>query len=343
MGAAVAISTSSLGALGITSDLTRNLFSQKLISMVQYKPVDTLRRKRYLARVTCDETNNYWKLGLHSHSNKTRADLIKYLKDRGYKCRQNINKSAIIDAIGRHQRGLMSYQGRGVRELKTFCKARGLGTTATTASGLARALEEADDLITFPRFFDLPAEIRNIIYELFFKDLGSFDSTHVQPPLTLASSQLRPEALPLFYECATFRMSASRQWSTKRKARAVQAFTLHSTSLLYMPAANFERIKNLDLHWKRGNQREITIAIRLTTNKELEQSDLSHLALQDAIEFGLESTFKTVQSAYEMQKGNDQPLEMRNSGRLFNITVGGETRSGRSMEIGMLALQKRQM
>ena len=92
----------------------------------------------------------------------------------------------------------MSYEGRSVDELRAFCKARGLPAKATTASRLARALEKADDLATFPRFLDLPAEIRNIIYELHFHDFDPFRGQHAQPPLTLASKQLRSEALPLF-------------------------------------------------------------------------------------------------------------------------------------------------
>ena len=212
--------------------------------MVHFKGVDSAYRRKPRKRA-CTNTDNYWKLGLYRCSEMTVKDLIKYLQKRGYHCRANISRPDVIDAIGRYQRGLMSYDGLSVAELRTFCKARGLPSKAATASSLAHALEKADDLATFPKFFDLPAELRNIIYELFFRGLPKFDDKHVQPPLTMASSQLRAESLPLFYECATFEMFAQ-FFPGRSMGVAIRPCT---KSLMYMPAANFKRIKAFDLFW----------------------------------------------------------------------------------------------
>lgn len=175
--------------------------------MVQFKTID-IRYRNSLAFSAHPWPNSYWKLGLNGYKGRTNKELVGYLKDHGYECRNTTSRPGVVDAIGRHHRGLMSYEGRNLNELQAFCKARGLPTKATTASGLARALERADDLATFPRFFDLPAEIRNVIYELHFDDFEPFEEKFVQPPLTLASRQLRSEALPLFYDCATFGLTA---------------------------------------------------------------------------------------------------------------------------------------
>jgi hypothetical protein len=65
-------------------------------------------------------------------------------------------------------------------------------------------LEDADDQLSFPRFFELPPEIRDLVYGHHFSGHETMKHKHHQPPLTLASSQLRAEALPVFYKCVTF-------------------------------------------------------------------------------------------------------------------------------------------
>jgi hypothetical protein len=233
----------------------------------------------------------------------------------------------------------MSYEGRGAAELQTFCKARGLPTKAITASRLARALEKADDLITFPRFFDLPAEIRNIIYELFFNALNSFESKHVQPPLTLASSQLRSEALPVFYDCATFNLRATCRMH-RYNMQQHESNILHSTSLIYTPAANFKRMKNIDLHWENSEtHEEIKIAVRLIATHEPEHPDPSLCPLHYAPEQALELKFGTFKQAREMQKASDLPLTMSIRGELLNATTDRSSRLGLLDGIGSLAIR----
>jgi hypothetical protein len=188
----------------------------------------------------------YWKLGFDKDTAAPRA--IAYLNANGYTCRQNATKRFALDAVGRYQRGLISYERFSMAELKVFCKARGLPSKATTVSRLARALERADDAATFRRFFKLPPELRVMIYELHFQSFDDIDARHSQPPLTLASRQLRTEALPLFYKCATFTMLAHsfrEHLSLRPHLRSLGSMD----SLAYMPAANFVRIKKFNLDW----------------------------------------------------------------------------------------------
>lgn len=59
---------------------------------------------------------------------------------------------------------------------------------------------------SFPKFLDLPTELRLEVYEHYFDDLGPIppEEHDNQPALTRASSLLRQEALPLFYSHSTF-------------------------------------------------------------------------------------------------------------------------------------------
>lgn len=131
------------------------------------------------ANVAIEDSNSYWKLGLRK--DKKARNIIEYLKDQGYRCRDNASRAVALDAVGRLQRGLMSYEGLSVPELQSLCRAKGLSSKAKTASRLARALEKADDNATF-RFLDLPAEFRNMIYEFYISDLPDIRGLHKRPP-----------------------------------------------------------------------------------------------------------------------------------------------------------------
>jgi hypothetical protein len=114
----------------------------------------------------------------------------------------------------RCQRGLLSYEGLPLCELQLYAAQRGLppplGEKATVKI-LKAQLEQADDNNTFERFSDLPPELRQMIYTHYFKSCNESHSRlcdKYQPPLTLASRNVRREALPLFYECSQFGLNA---------------------------------------------------------------------------------------------------------------------------------------
>ncbi len=72
-----------------------------------------------------------------------------------------------------------------------------------TRADMIAILEQADDERVFPRFMDLPPELRVEIYGHHFR---SFDEgiLAVQPPLTTVCKLLRQEALPMFYRSHRF-------------------------------------------------------------------------------------------------------------------------------------------
>lgn len=211
--------------------------------MVYYKPILPKYKEEPYDRQY--RSGTYWMLG--DYINKTVRELKEYLAAHGYKHPKGANKEALRDAVGRCQRGLLSYEKYGGDELRGFFQARKLSLSSknATVASLARALEQADDDATFPRFMELPAELRNNIYELHFRDYDKISTQHRQPPLTMVP-QIRAESLPLFYGCVTFTWDLSLDTNFCIYAHT---FTGDSHSLTRMPTANLAQIKNFKLHW----------------------------------------------------------------------------------------------
>jgi hypothetical protein len=209
--------------------------------------------------------DRYWKLGFYT--NKTTLELREYLAAHRYQCPQNANKKTLMDAVGRCQRGLLSYEKSSADELRGFCLARKLSSPSERMQDLqvpclVDMLEKADDKVegTFSRFMELPAELRNRIYELHFRDYDEIPTEHNPPPIT----QVYEESLPLFYKCVTF------TWDLSLHTDFViyeHTFTGDSYQLLNIPAADLAQIKNFKLHWT-----TVSRGARGTTNRRVEFS-----------------------------------------------------------------------
>lgn len=151
------------------------------------------------------------------HEGKTlRARFLREnLQQQNYPVMKSTTDKARLRALyARYQRGLMSYEGLPLHELKLYAAQRDLPLIVdkkATVKVLKAQLEQADDETTFGRFSDLPPEIRQIIYDLHFKYINtrSLGSSKYQPPITLVSRQIRHESLPLFYKCSEFTVSTS--------------------------------------------------------------------------------------------------------------------------------------
>lgn len=77
---------------------------------------------------------------------------------------------------------------------------------------MVAALKKADKTPQFRRFLDLPAEVRNSIYDLYFED--TYNKMRVRPltpSISRVNSQIRKETLPLFFRgiCMTIIVSAA--------------------------------------------------------------------------------------------------------------------------------------
>lgn len=69
---------------------------------------------------------------------------------------------------------------------------------------LIAKLDERDDTRTFTKFLDLPAELRNCIYEFYMVDFPSTLRLPTTPPLARTNRKIREDVLPLFYSSHEF-------------------------------------------------------------------------------------------------------------------------------------------
>lgn len=206
--------------------------------------------------------DSYWKVTIPYRMRLREMEW--YLTKSGYQFPRGSNLSRATEAMSRCKRGLLSYRRFAARELRAFCTARHLQSRATTVHGLARVLEKADEQAVFSKFMDLPPEIRCIIYEFYFFWLEDIPIPHRQPPLTIASSQVRTESLPLFYQVGSFNC----RWHTYTlEADLSEYHTLpHSNALrmLEMPEDKFNNINSLRIELRHTrNTDPLTITARL--------------------------------------------------------------------------------
>lgn len=114
----------------------------------------------------------------------------------------------------------MSYHKRSIAELRKFCADRMLQDGAgLRKADLVSVLEHADEQSRFPRFLELPPELRILVYEFsfdvmdddFYKEFRK-DSHALwlqPPPVASVCKLLRRESFPLFYSTAKLPISLS--------------------------------------------------------------------------------------------------------------------------------------
>lgn len=148
--------------------------------------------------------DEYWKI--YNHNIRTRAEMIDILNKRIYQVSTSLEKPELVRLMERSDRGLLRYENYLTAELRAFCAQRQLqvaGPDTARRIQLLNALEEADEAQEFRYLVELPAELRLLVYTLYFKSLSELDEP-VQPPILKTNSLIRQEALPLFYRNCTF-------------------------------------------------------------------------------------------------------------------------------------------
>jgi hypothetical protein len=105
-------------------------------------------------------------------------------------------------------RCLPSYERHKVSELRLLAHQRGIDVaTKAIRKQMIEALCLADENSHFERFLDLPAELRERIYELHCADFADEVLTNsTYPPLARLDKQFRDKLLPIFYKDCTFGM-----------------------------------------------------------------------------------------------------------------------------------------
>jgi hypothetical protein len=284
----------------------------------------------------------YWDIGTYVDPAVTRLRAITYLEAHGYKCPPNASKKSAVDALRRFERGLMSYEQLSVEELQSFCKARGLSSKPTTVSRLARILEKADSSATFPRFVELAPEMRNMIYAYHIQSFYAISEQHRQPPITLASRQLRAEAKPLFYKLAVFYLALGKTTNVfdhlpaHTHASEVPDYLLPKKSLLYMPPVNFACITRLNFCWKckNGEEVDIRVSAQFTTNASIDSScqetskqvNMTDVCLEDAIKKACKDKFGDIDNIGAPLNAKNQTLQITMIGSLVQRGYTGRLR-----------------
>lgn len=172
--------------------------------MVQYR----LDLRGHLAYRPDLDPDHYWKLETVTYLKDTSLD-HEFQRLKLYR-NAHLSKQRKVCLCARAQQGYLSYDIYGLAELKDFARRRKIPLPhgRLTAALLVRQLERADKNTKFPRFSELPPELRQAVSEQYFASLAKERMKLVfkQPPVTMASRLLRTEALPLFYRMITFEL-----------------------------------------------------------------------------------------------------------------------------------------
>ena len=196
--------------------------------------------------ITRDSSRDYWKL--HPGERYTANILRKLLRKNNFATLKSTSIARLRTLYIRSQRGLLSYEGLPLHELKRYAAQRALPALIgqkNTIKVLKAQLEMADEEATFDRFLDLPPEIRQIIYHLHFKFLDTWTpAPKYQPPITLASRGIRHESLPHFYESCEFSIRTSGSWHAQ-KSFSIALYAAARAVVKTTSAQNFARIRKM--------------------------------------------------------------------------------------------------
>ncbi|CZT19157.1 uncharacterized protein RCC_05003 [Ramularia collo-cygni] len=135
-----------------------------------------------------------------------------FLSTRNFACIRKTSWSRVAYLCTRAQRGMISYDKRLIGDLRQFCKERDFQMFKNLKKKeLIELLERKDEEATFPRFMELPPELRIMIYEHSFdtsidhsgssqwQEWRASSFYTIPPRVTYASKALRQESLPIFY------------------------------------------------------------------------------------------------------------------------------------------------
>ena len=206
--------------------------------MVQYKSKISKRSKEYLHNSYCmldvEDLAPYRELAIKL---KAAMEAKKFYFKKAEK------RGRLIELYYRMQRGLPSYDHWRVPELRKRFRARNLTifTEKAYKTDLIEALEASDEDMRFERFMDLPVELRARVYIMYYEDLPSLPTAPRHPPISLVSSQIRQESLPLFYSTCVFKIEINAHFQ-RRSLGYSKDFRSHT------PPENVSRIKKVNLH-----------------------------------------------------------------------------------------------
>jgi hypothetical protein len=202
--------------------------------------------------------NTYWAIGGTAvETASMRATSKKVFND--YMPRPTAGDDAVFH-FDRNARSIPNYGACLVKELKELIRARGIDIpqSCVRKEALIAELQKADDEVKFTKFSQLPAELRTKVYVKYFESLGDLPLLPYQPPLLLASRQIRNEALPKYYSHSTSTLGFVTNLRTPdilfgRRRGHLRTTTCEKTDALLkrISEQDFAKIKHLKIQvWK---------------------------------------------------------------------------------------------
>lgn len=200
-----------------------------------------------------NEFDEYWKLD--TYENLTKPQILERLKAIGHTTvRNSWTKRALATVPQRHDRGFMCFDKYSPIDLHEFARNRNLSrrehhrnwfhaATDKNLGSLIQDLEQSDRQWIFPRFTELPAELRRIIYGFYIADFPGSLRLPTKPPLSRTCKLLRQEVLPMFYGNVELQIELKQDSNNPRRfAESIntQLFLLHLASA---DAACIRRLK----------------------------------------------------------------------------------------------------
>lgn len=167
----------------------------------------------------------------------------------------------------RAQRGMISYHKCTRTELRNFCKQRKIHIskrqnftneeiqTVLSKDDLRDVLEYGDEHATFPRFLELPAELRMMVYDHSLEVIEEPKNQRWReeafnlepPPITSVSRLLRQEALPVLYSSGILKIDMTKDNNYREPHTVTEFFGI-------APLAIVEAVRHFEIIVSRGDR-----------------------------------------------------------------------------------------
>ena len=196
--------------------------------------------------------DRYWRLDDHTQQNKcSMRDKIHAL---GYSnVKDRLTKKDLSTYLERQDKGLLCYEKCSNDEIRAFANARDILcwvgdddlALPDQRSLTIDALMEDDGDPRFSKFLDLPAELRQRIYEYYDAEFEDILVYPTKPPLAQTCHQLYQEVLPVFYSKHEFAIDVIRDRRDDAKFREHETTHMWLSQLSPAHAASIRRLQIL--------------------------------------------------------------------------------------------------
>lgn len=243
-------------------------------------------------------SKDWWKLD--SGKRHGAKALLQILRDNSYSHKSKSKSVARLRALYvRCQRGLMTYEGQPIRELKLYLTQRGFPVVDQGSKAILKEqLEQADEDVTF-RLCDLPPELRSIIFSYYFDSVVEFNNARLkhQPPISCVSRMLRRETLPLFFERFAFTFECSQH--ADRLVSGTERYMYRTTAHSFALIRHFTVWNGWDMKLTVDFHKNNKFSFELTPpwNKR----DNGHLSIQERVSAAIDSLLKEIVARGEVR------------------------------------------